>query len=129
MPVWICATCANHYPDQERPPADGAHPASTAMVVGLQGIPALPPRRAPSCRALVGHVPDHPAQGEEQAAQARKAPALARAPVAVVAVTVAVTFAQLAWGSPSLRGSARAACRFIPSPSAHLSGSRPMAMG
>ena len=22
MPVWICATCANHYPDQESPPRD-----------------------------------------------------------------------------------------------------------
>lgn len=21
MPVWICATCANHYPDQDSPPA------------------------------------------------------------------------------------------------------------
>jgi hypothetical protein len=22
MPTWICATCANHYPDQERPPGE-----------------------------------------------------------------------------------------------------------
>jgi len=22
MPVWICATCANHYPDQESPPRE-----------------------------------------------------------------------------------------------------------
>ena len=20
MPIWICATCGNHYPDQESPP-------------------------------------------------------------------------------------------------------------
>ena len=46
----------------------------------LQSLPALPPRRATSCRALVDHVPDHPAQGEEQPAQPRKAPALAAAP-------------------------------------------------
>ena len=46
----------------------------------LQSLPALPPRRASSCRALVDHVPDHPAQGEEQPAQPRKAPALATAP-------------------------------------------------
>jgi hypothetical protein len=37
----------------------------------LQSLPALPPRRASSCRALVDHVPDHPAQGEEQPAQPR----------------------------------------------------------
>ena len=53
--------------------------ASTAMVIGLQSLPALPPRRATSCRALVDHVPDHPAQWEEQPAQPRKAPALASA--------------------------------------------------
>jgi len=46
----------------------------------LQSLPALPPRRASSCRALVDHVPDQPAQGEEQPAQPRKAPALATAP-------------------------------------------------
>ncbi len=46
----------------------------------LQSLPALPPRRATSCRALADHVPDHPAQGEEQPAQPRKAPALAAAP-------------------------------------------------
>lgn len=46
----------------------------------LQSLPALPPRRATSCRALVDHVPDHPAQGEQQPAQPRKAPALAAAP-------------------------------------------------
>jgi DNA-directed RNA polymerase subunit RPC12/RpoP len=22
MPVWICATCGNHYPDQESPPRE-----------------------------------------------------------------------------------------------------------
>ena len=46
----------------------------------LQSLPALPPRRATSCRALVDHVPDHPAHREEQPAQPRKAPALATAP-------------------------------------------------
>ena len=46
----------------------------------LQSLPALPPRRTSSCRALVDHVPDHPAQGEEQPAQPRKGPALATAP-------------------------------------------------
>ena len=46
----------------------------------LQLRPALPPRRATSCRALVEHVPDHPAHREEQPAQPRKAPALATAP-------------------------------------------------
>jgi hypothetical protein len=44
----------------------------------LQSFPAPPLRRATSCRALVDHVPDHPAQGEEQPAQPRKA--LATAP-------------------------------------------------
>jgi NAD(P)-dependent dehydrogenase (short-subunit alcohol dehydrogenase family) len=54
--------------------------ALLSTVSALQGLPALPSRRATSCRALVGHVPDHPAQGEEQPAQPRKAPALATAP-------------------------------------------------
>jgi hypothetical protein len=46
----------------------------------LQSFPALPPGRATSCRALVDHVPDHPAHGEEQPAQPRKTPALAPPP-------------------------------------------------
>jgi hypothetical protein len=50
-------------------------------------------------------------------------------PVAVVAVSVAVTFAQLAQGLLTLRGSVRAACRFIPSPSAHPPGSGLSATG
>src|SRR5215469_1627403 len=46
----------------------------------LESLPALPPRRATSCCALVDQIPDHPAQGEEQPAQPRKAPVLATAP-------------------------------------------------